>query len=248
MCSEPLVGREEPATAIEMPEMMMGLIETQTLSSRLGLMAAAFSIMDSAAYLARLAALELKSSDLSRSASCQSMIAVELDITSAHPEASSRYGALTMSAVSAMTPMGTFAWSESEFPPSLMDALGLAMPSWDADVGTLRNGILRLSEGSFARWALAPPPTPMRNEALTSFATSSTLTRFCWVAGPTSTCWTSYLLCSRDSRTSPAASLPVVGPVTIRTVPLSSNSSHTVPVWLTQSGPARTCLGKFIAP
>ena len=113
-------------------------------------------------------------------------LAVEFEITSAHPDARSLYGALTIRAVSAMTPKGTVALRERELPPSLMDARGLAMPSCDADVGTLMNGTLRLTEASFARSILLPPPTPNRNDARTSLATSSTLTRFCWSAAPTS--------------------------------------------------------------
>jgi len=83
-----------------------------------------------------------------------------------------------MMAVSATTPRGTLALSDSELPPSLIDARGLASPSCEADVGTLRNGIFRFAEASLARSILLPPPTPSRNEAFTSFATSSTFTRF----------------------------------------------------------------------
>src|SRR5512137_2117883 len=151
MCSEPLVGLEDPATAIAIPDMMIGLMASQTLSSRFGLIAAAFSMIDSAAYFARFAALELKSSLRRRSESCQSRTAVVFEMTSAHPAARSLYGAFTMMAVSATTPIGTLALSESELPPSLIDARGLARPSWDAEVGTLRKGILRLADASFAR-------------------------------------------------------------------------------------------------
>src|SRR5512137_2503716 len=101
MCSEPLVGLDEPATAIEIPEIIMGRMATQTLSSRFGLIIAALSIMESAAYCAKLAALELKSSVRSLSASLQSSMAVVLEITSAQPAARSRYGALTIREVSA---------------------------------------------------------------------------------------------------------------------------------------------------
>ena len=53
MCSEPLVGLELLAMHMENPEIMMGLMATQTLSSRSGLMRSESSMMDSAAYLER---------------------------------------------------------------------------------------------------------------------------------------------------------------------------------------------------
>ncbi len=48
MCSEPEVGRDEPATDIEMPDMMIGRMATHTLSSWLGLMTSALSMIVSA--------------------------------------------------------------------------------------------------------------------------------------------------------------------------------------------------------
>ena len=43
----------------------------------------------------------------------------------------------------------------------LTDTNGLAIPSCDADVGTLTNGLLRLNPMSFAISTERPPPTPI---------------------------------------------------------------------------------------
>jgi hypothetical protein len=90
ICSAPLVGREEPATLMLMPEMMIGRIAIHTLSSMLGRIRSALSMMVSAVYFASSKAERENSSFLILRANSQSFSAVELEMTSAHPAANRR--------------------------------------------------------------------------------------------------------------------------------------------------------------
>ena len=58
------------------------------------------------------------------------------------------------------TPKGAVATSEWGFSP-LTETKGLAIPSCDAEVGILTNGLLRLNEHNFAISTDLPPPIPI---------------------------------------------------------------------------------------
>src|SRR5208282_5028688 len=105
-CSLPEQGRDDPATLIAIPATRIGRIAIQTDSTRFGLIALAWSMISWAAYSLRVAAVLEYSSLRRRTARRQSRTAVTFEITSAHPDARSRNGARTITAVSAMTPMG----------------------------------------------------------------------------------------------------------------------------------------------
>ena len=79
----------------------------------------------------------------------QSFTAVIFAIKSPQPLAINFLGARFIISTSTKTPRGAVATNECGFLP-LTDTNGLAIPSWDADVGILTNGILILKEQSFA--------------------------------------------------------------------------------------------------
>jgi hypothetical protein len=66
-----------------------------------------------------------------------------------------------MSRVSATTPIGVFAFMECGLLVPLMETNGLDIPSCDADVGTLRNGLPILKAVIFAISTDRPPPKPI---------------------------------------------------------------------------------------
>ena len=66
---------------------------------------------------------------------------------------------------STKTPSGAVATSECGLSP-LTDTKGLAMPSCEADVGILTNGLLRLNPISLAISTERPPPIPIINSLL----------------------------------------------------------------------------------
>ena len=69
---------------------------------------------------------------------------------------------------------------------SLMEALGDAMPSWAADVGTETKGQPVWKAASLATSILLPPPTPTRYSASISFTRCFTTATDSSSAGPTS--------------------------------------------------------------
>ncbi len=106
------------------------------------------------------AAESLKYSLRSLCASFQSSIEVWFDIMSPHPAARSLKGAWLIIFVSAMTPIGGFALRDTLPPSFFIEALGDAIPSWEAAVGTLMKCISALVDASFAVSITLPPPTP----------------------------------------------------------------------------------------
>ena len=66
---------------------------------------------------------------------------------------------------STKTPSGAVATSECGLSP-LTDTNGLAIPSCEADVGTLTNGLLRLNPISLAISTERPPPIPITSSLL----------------------------------------------------------------------------------
>ena len=68
--------------------------------------------------------------------------------------------------VSASTAMGGVAVFETDPFLCFNDARGDAMPSWDAHVGTLINGLERSKAASFVTSITLPPPTPNKRSIL----------------------------------------------------------------------------------
>jgi len=66
---------------------------------------------------------------------------------------------------STKTPSGAVATSECGLSP-LTDTNGLAIPSCEADVGILTNGLLRLNPISLAISTERPPPIPITSSLL----------------------------------------------------------------------------------
>ena len=98
---------------------------------------------------------------------CQSRTAVIFAMRSPQPLASNFFGAFFIISTSTKTPSGAVATRECGLSP-FTDTNGLAMPSCDADVGTLTNGLLRLNPTSLAISTERPPPTPITSSLLSS--------------------------------------------------------------------------------
>ncbi len=134
----------------------------------------AWSMISRAAYSLRVAAVLENSSFFKRTARCQSRTAVTLEITSAHPEASSRNGAWTMTSVSAMIPIGTAASMLVVRSRPCSEARGEEIPSCAADVGTLTNGMRSRWATTFVMSILLPPPAAIRKRAPIARTSDST--------------------------------------------------------------------------
>ena len=81
-------------------------------------------------------------------------------MTSPQPLTINRQGALAMTSVSAIIASGAWAKIEYGLSEPLIDASGLAIPSWETVVGMLMNGIFWVQELIFAASIMVPPPTP----------------------------------------------------------------------------------------
>src|SRR5438445_9356092 len=84
---------------------------------------------------------------------------------SAQPAASRLYGESAMTPISVRIATGAWALIEYGLEPPLIEAYGLAIPSWLAAVGVLMNGTPALADASFATSISLPPPTPKTIEA-----------------------------------------------------------------------------------
>src|SRR3989441_5481592 len=110
---------------------------------------------------------------------------------SAQPAASRLYGESAMTPISVRIATGAWALIEYGLEPPLIEAYGLAIPSWLAAVGTLMKGTFDLAEDSFARSMSLPPPTPRTSEALDFLIVSVTWSVTCRVDSFTIT-WSTF--------------------------------------------------------
>ncbi|BAA30583.1 204aa long hypothetical protein [Pyrococcus horikoshii OT3] len=158
-CSAPLAGLEEPAMLMATPLDIRALTTFLIPSSCPSLIISASRITIFALIKLSEAAYSLKYSPLSLCASFQSLTAVILLTISPTPAARYLFGAVFITSISAMTAIGGLAFIDVLTFKPLMDALALAIPSCDAVVGKLMNGIPILKLASFVTSIILPPPT-----------------------------------------------------------------------------------------
>ena len=107
-------------------------------------------------------------------AGSQSRTAVTFAMRSPQPLAMSLCGALFSISISTKTPSGAVATIEYGLSPR-RETNGLAIPSCDADVGTLTNGFFSLNATIFAISTDLPPPIPTIRSLLSFFISSRVL-------------------------------------------------------------------------
>ena len=227
--------------------MMMGLMAIQVLSSTSGLMRLALSMIVDAEWSASAYADDENDSFLSLCAYSQSLIAVRLDMTSAHPDAKVLNGAFDMIDVSASTAFGVAAFMDLGPMSAFKDALSDAIPSWAADVGMLTKGMWSSLATILPISILLPPPTARMNFAPKSLPSLMALSTLDTVALPVRCVAMWYPASVRWSSTTFPAGLKVFSPEMIRPLDRKLRSSQTDTISSRMPCPMMIFLGNSIS-